>query len=104
MRHLAFRLEDIVYHFDFFMGFYFARLGIAILAITGAAAWLFRSKKGFMVVAACLAIVGGAYGLCQWTHLQHRLYCYGTYGQFHVPALHKSNPAPAAPPKHMAAS
>jgi len=82
MRHLAFRIGEIIYHFDLFMWFYFTKLAVVIVTITAAASWLFRSKRGFLVVTACLMIVAGAYGLCEWTHLQHRMNCYGRFGQF----------------------
>jgi hypothetical protein len=82
MRHFAFILGEIVYRFDFFMGFYFVKLAVIILAITAAASWLFRSKRGFVVVTAYLMIVAGAYGLCESTHLQHRMNCYGRFGTF----------------------
>lgn len=81
MRHLAFTVGDIVYRFDFFMGFYFIKLAVMILAITAAASWLFRSKRAFVIVTACLMIVAGTYALCEWTHLQHRMNCYGRFGQ-----------------------
>ena len=82
MRHLAFTVGEIVYRFDFFMGFYFIKLAVIILAITAVASWLFRSKRAFVVVTACLMIVAGTYGLCECTHLQHRMDCYGRFGQF----------------------
>jgi hypothetical protein len=82
MRHLAFRMGDIVYRFDFFMWFYFTKLAVIILAITAGASWLFRSKRALLVVTACLMIVAGTYGLCEWTHLQHRMNCDGRFGQF----------------------
>ncbi len=82
MRQFAFRIGELVYHFDFFMWFYFTKVAIIILGITAAASWLFRSKRTFLVVTACLMVVAGAYGLCEWTHLQHRMNCYGRFGQF----------------------
>lgn len=82
MRHLAFTLGHIVYNFDVFMRSYFATVATTVLAITAAACWLFRSKRPFAVVTACLMMVGGTYGLCEWTHLQHRAYCYARFGQF----------------------
>ena len=82
MTHLAFRLGDIIYRFDFFMWFYFTKLAVLILGITAAVSWLFRSKRAFPAVAACLTIVAGTYGLCECTHLQHRMNCYGRFGEF----------------------
>ena len=82
MRHFALTVGDMVYHFDFFMAFYFAKLALITFAITAAASWLFRSKRMLVAVSACLMVVAGAYGLSESTHLQHKMFCYGRFGQF----------------------
>ena len=86
MQHLAFLLENAVYGFEFYMVWYFGpALVLLVLGITGSASWLFRSKKPILIAATSLLIVWGAYGLCDWSRLDWKLYCYGMYGQFHIP-------------------
>lgn len=82
MRHLAFTMGEIIYRFNLFMWFYFTKVALVILGVTAAASWLHRSKRTFLVVTASLMIVAGVYGLCAATHLQHRMNCYGRFGQF----------------------
>ena len=92
MKHLVWMLHDLAHGFEVYMGWYFTLpLVLSVLLAGGLLTFLKRSRKPLLITSMTLAVVFGAFVLCVWSNVEWKLYCYGMYGQFHVPAPHSND-------------
>ena len=92
MKHAVWMLHDLAHGFEFYMGWYFTLPLVAALLLTsGLVTFLTRSRKVLLATAVMLMLLFGGFALCQWTNVEWKLYCYGMYGQFHVPAPYSND-------------
>lgn len=87
MRHLVWLLHDLVYKFDFYMGWYYTLpVMVSLVFVGGLLSFLKRSRKPVLLSAAAVVALYGVFALSSWSNLEWKLYCYGMYGQFHLPS------------------
>ena len=92
MKHAVWMLHDLVHGFEFYMGWYFTLPLVAALLLTsGLVTFLTRSRKALLATEMTLMLLYGGFAFCGWANVEWKLYCYGMYGQFHVPAPYSND-------------